>query len=470
MSFSLQAIVGSTTYNLSDGAPFSLEDAAGLAMPSVVRYEQTSPLQHGATDLGYNLQPRVMTLALSFVAATDAILDGYRDNLNGIFKPSNGQAVQLRYTRDDDEVRQIDVHATDAAIEIERTHRPGHLHKAVIQLRAADPIWYAPTPGTVTFGTANHDDWWLAGGAIGSWLVREYATSPGTAQEWDFLYTTIPAWTVAIYGEMPGGDVNDNVAWWGGQPSLGQEFAAPWLRAGTTSTGDYQIATPRILVTTGDLTGGTHSVIVTETAGGGAGYRQRVFLDGQYIGGIVSPHPLEINGTAGVWRGYRDSNNVLHSAYSAAIGNAAVYYTDFNDGLVLALAYSMAGSVADSEYQGTVVYGGDYYDYPVLTLTGPLADIVLENLSTGDRLDFTGATIPAGATYTIDLRADALSVVDSGGTVRTNLLTDDSDLGTWALAPSPLVIGGTNIVRVSSTTSSTASLVTLTYRNRYTSY
>jgi hypothetical protein len=135
-----------------------------------------------------------------------------------------------------------------------------------------------------------------------------------------------------------------------------------------------------------------------------------------------------------------------------------------DESVIAALSRSMAGLNEDYSLAGSVVYAGDYEEYPVVTLTGPLSGPVLYNNTTGRKLDFTGSTVPAGVTYTIDLQRDALSVVDSGGTVRTSALTDDSDLSSWNFD------GGVQSVAVTSSAGGTASSTQIVYRNRYVSY
>jgi hypothetical protein len=78
---------------------------------------------------------------------------------------------------------------------------------------------------------------------------------------------------------------------------------------------------------------------------------------------------------------------------------------------------------------------------------------------------FINGTIDAGVTYTIDLREDAISVVDQGGTVHTNKVTAFSDLADWAL-----VAGTTNTIWVTASAFGTASAAQLVYRDRFVSY
>lgn len=149
MAFALDAIVGSTTQSLTDGAPFKLLAAHGMGGPPIRRLVVRGPAQHGDTDIGYRLQPRDIELQLGFAASTDAILDGYRDLLARIFRPLGDAPVSLRVTRDGPITRQIDVYTVGPIdISLLPEHRPGHYHRARVRVRAPDPAWYSPTAGT----------------------------------------------------------------------------------------------------------------------------------------------------------------------------------------------------------------------------------------------------------------------------------------------------------------------------------
>lgn len=152
MAMTFQAVISGTTYELNDGNPFRLARVGGAGPSEVNRLGSRGPLQSGVTDMGYRLRPRVLELAFHFYATTDAILDARRQTLMGIFHPTAGIPIELRVTRDDGEVRKLDCHSTGAIeIGLVPEHRPGHLHQAVVRLRAADPTWKAASSTLVTF-------------------------------------------------------------------------------------------------------------------------------------------------------------------------------------------------------------------------------------------------------------------------------------------------------------------------------
>jgi hypothetical protein len=76
---------------------------------------------------------------------------------------------------------------------------------------------------------------------------------------------------------------------------------------------------------------------------------------------------------------------------------------------------------------------GTWITYPMIRVTGPITNPVIENETTGEILDFTGFTISAGEYYDIDLRYGYKTVLENGSVNKVSELTDDSDLATFHL-------------------------------------
>lgn len=115
-----------------------------------------------------------------------------------------------------------------------------------------------------------------------------------------------------------------------------------------------------------------------------------------------------------------------------------------------------------------VVYTGSWYSFPTIRITGPITNPVIENETTGEKLDFTGVTINNGDYYDIDTRYGRKSIVDSSGNNKIGDLTDDSDLGTFHLEPDGAIApGGSNAFRVTGSSVSAVTAVEMTYFNRY---
>lgn len=114
-----------------------------------------------------------------------------------------------------------------------------------------------------------------------------------------------------------------------------------------------------------------------------------------------------------------------------------------------------------------VNYAGSARTYPVIRVTGPITNPIIENETTGDVLDFTGIIIASGNYYEIDLRYGAKTVVDQTGANKLSDLTDDSDLATWRIAEAPTAPGGINSIHVSGSGADANSKIDITWLVRY---
>lgn len=296
MSVSVQAIVGSETYNLSGRNPYAFISLTGQGLPPIRRIKERGPQQHGSTDVGFLLDERMLTLALLITGSTLADLDTYRDNLAEILKPLSSTPIKLRITRDDGAIRQIDCN-TVGIVDFPNTlqERIGPSQMVIAQFEAADAIPYDPTLQNIVFDTS-----------------------------------------------------------------------------------------------------------------GGRGYAV----------------PIEID-----------------------------------------LAYTTGTSIDNII---SLTYGGKWEVYPKIYVTGPAEDLVITNQTIDTVLDFTGHVIPALETYEIDLRYGFKTVTDSSGSRQNAALTDESDLATWRIVPSPMAPGGINDIRVEVADQATsATQVRVEFYNRY---
>jgi hypothetical protein len=115
----------------------------------------------------------------------------------------------------------------------------------------------------------------------------------------------------------------------------------------------------------------------------------------------------------------------------------------------------------------TIAYTGSWLELPLVRIVGPVTNPKVENLTTDEKLDFTGTTISAGDYYEINCGYGIKTVVDSTGTNRIDKLTSDSDLNTFHLGPDPDVPGGNNDIRVTGTSISTATEIYVQHNTRY---
>lgn len=108
-------------------------------------------------------------------------------------------------------------------------------------------------------------------------------------------------------------------------------------------------------------------------------------------------------------------------------------------------------------------YTGTWPEYPVIRLDGPLGGPIITNLTTGKKIDLSGAVVPDGRVYIVDLRYGAKRIYDEADPITnlTYLATADSDLATFALVP------GTNDLRVTAGLVTSGSDIFLNYYNRF---
>jgi hypothetical protein len=126
----------------------------------------------------------------------------------------------------------------------------------------------------------------------------------------------------------------------------------------------------------------------------------------------------------------------------------------------LHVEYSTAGILI-------IPYAGTWLSYPKIIITGPLNDAVITHLETGEKLQLD-YHIPAGRVVTIDLAYGEKTVKDDLGTNLIGVLTSDSDLATFHIAPDPEVSGGLNHISVVGTGESVGvTQVEIQFLNRY---
>ena len=149
----IDLIRNGVAYSLDDGTYATYIDDDGFDLAPLHRLTERGPLQHGETDRGFRLDPRLGTLVLQLPPSenrTDAKTK--RQTLLGLFSP--GVPLALRWTWDDGTVRQIDVHTTGLIGE----HQAGYNRRVAVTLRAPDPTFYDPAGKAVTFGLGGGGD------------------------------------------------------------------------------------------------------------------------------------------------------------------------------------------------------------------------------------------------------------------------------------------------------------------------
>lgn len=475
MAYSLTAIASSGSVVLSDSNPYKLRTINGFDGAEIRRVMSQGPAQDGYTDLGYRLNTREIELVIGYRGTADATVDTYRDTLNGIFKPLASTPINLRYVRDDGEVRQVDCYVTgQPKISLIPDFRPGHYQEATIRLRAADPAWYEPTPGTVTVtGTAGLSaNWWLAGGAIDSSYHLMHGGTVGLGSAWTYAGTlgTATSFTIALrmpqetivpgsskYAYAVDNDSTNSVISFGSDFYFGIDtyyFSQNGHSLGTTAMG-----------------AGTMNYIYRYNPSKEGGNTQN-YLARTSDTDITDMTAIDFwDGTAAITSATRkfrvNGSYGTTSAWQGTIQLYALYSPMLSFSQINALNIYMAGAVGGTISQALAVpYEGDLPEYPTITITGPITGPTITNTATGLTLNFGTYAIGAGTSYVINTHPDYRTVLE-GSTNRRNQLSDDSDLGDWRLESSPVATGGTNIISITGTNTGTATQCKIVYYNRY---
>jgi len=249
MTTELVAIRGNQTLALY-GKPFHLIAHIGTGIATIERQQERGPYQNGVTDLGYRLEPRTINLPIQIEGDTRAHADALRSQLTRFFRPLPRTPVRLRFRRDDGAYRQIDtflIGQTDFANTLDDRH--DRFQKCVLQLRAADPLFYDPALQNLIFDIGS-------GGSSGFQVPMEVPllvtagvnidaiqpiTYHGDEDEYPVLFVTGPADDVVITNETIGAklDFTGTTIADGDTYTIDLRYA---IKTITDSNGDNQIA------------------------------------------------------------------------------------------------------------------------------------------------------------------------------------------------------------------------------------
>lgn len=136
--------------------------------------------------------------------------------------------------------------------------------------------------------------------------------------------------------------------------------------------------------------------------------------------------------------------------------------------LAIPLAVPMQVGASSIDQSIVVQYAGTWDAYPIITAVGPIVDLLIQNNTLGDKLDFSGTTIGAGDSYVIDCRYGYKTVTrTSDGANRIADLTADSNLATFRIGAHPDVPDGANSIRVRASGLAAMSAIYLQFHTRY---
>lgn len=277
------------------GAAYWIQAEDGLGMAPVRRLEERGPQQHGATDLGFRLDPRTITLVLGFQAGSLAEFYSRRETLLRLLRPTN-TPLQLRWELENGERRGIFAHVASGPA-MGSQDRLGLSQRAGVILRAADPLFFDWVGQSAVYGVGggSSDAWiipWAIPWTIGSSTIggSRAITNPGSFDALPRIIITGPI-TSPVITNTTTGEVLDLTGY---SLTAGQTLTIDCrdgVKTVTREDGSNQIAqlseasdlATFHLAADPDAPGGSNSISV---AGSGATTATEVFLqfNPRYIG------------------------------------------------------------------------------------------------------------------------------------------------------------------------------------------
>lgn len=129
---------------------FIYQESDGLAMPTIDRFMQSSPTQHGALDKGFRLQPRTFTFQITVRAASPTEFYSQRDTIISVLRPSYYSSTStLRITLPDNiTIYSIPVYCTDLTF---KSIKGSINQTAKFKLLAPNPVFTKYTSATSTY-------------------------------------------------------------------------------------------------------------------------------------------------------------------------------------------------------------------------------------------------------------------------------------------------------------------------------
>jgi len=145
----LELLLGAIEHSLSDETICAIRSLDGWGEAPLHRLVERGPQQHGASDIGFRLDPRVGTVVLSVDAGDLATLWTRRALLLSWLRPTSGEKT-LRFTLDDGTVRCFEGHSA-GQMTLPLEARRALAWDVGVQFVCADPTCYDPEAQTLTF-------------------------------------------------------------------------------------------------------------------------------------------------------------------------------------------------------------------------------------------------------------------------------------------------------------------------------
>ena len=181
ISGTIEIVRGSDTLDLSDLTHYAVLETDGFGMAPLHRITERGPLQHGVSDRGYRLDPRLIQMVINLRATDWAGQYSRRQELLDFLSPTD--VISLRHTQPDGTVRQIDCYCTDGPLFATKDRLGHQFQRAAVRLHCPDPAWYDPdrqsvyiagSAGGTGFAFPMAVPWTLGGSSVDATLALDY--------------------------------------------------------------------------------------------------------------------------------------------------------------------------------------------------------------------------------------------------------------------------------------------------------
>jgi hypothetical protein len=143
---------------------------------------------------------------------------------------------------------------------------------------------------------------------------------------------------------------------------------------------------------------------------------------------------------------------------SVTFGNPVAGGLQIPMGVAVTIGQQLLNQITPINYMGTFI------SYPVITIQGPITSPIISNLTTGENISFYGLI---SGTAIIDCRPGYKTVTDGNGNNLFYLLSDNTNLATFHLEPSPVAYQGNNLFYFYAVYVNASSAITVNWYSRY---
>lgn len=138
--------------DINDRDAYYLKRYDGFGVPPLHRLSDRGPLQHGDTDRGYRLDPRMVIL---FIGVKGSTVDDFHLNkreLERVFMPRNAHGILKAVSAG--ETRYLDCHV----VAWQEGQRSGTYQEFGVGLKGNNPLWYDPVLRVMNFNVGGGGD------------------------------------------------------------------------------------------------------------------------------------------------------------------------------------------------------------------------------------------------------------------------------------------------------------------------